>query len=159
LSRLTSAFRSLLLLDDTPHRIAAAFSIGVWIAFFPIWGIHTLMALGLAFALRMSRAAMVVGAWVNNPWTAPPLYAFGTAFGCWLLGVPLESFDGFDWTLHGREFIEDAVTSLRPFLMPFLLGNVLLGVVAGVVSYPVVRFLVERRRAARASSRPLAPSA
>jgi len=47
--RLGRALNALLLLEDTPERIALAFAIGVWIAFSPLLGIHTGLALGLAF--------------------------------------------------------------------------------------------------------------
>src|SRR6185295_5462370 len=66
---LRRAVQAVLHVEDTPHRIALAFAVGVFIAFFPIWGIHTAMALGVAFLFRLSRAATMVGAWVNNPWT------------------------------------------------------------------------------------------
>jgi uncharacterized protein (DUF2062 family) len=110
LSRVGHAVKQLLQIEDTPHRIALSFGIGVWISFFPIWGIHTAMALGLAFALRLSRAAMVVGAWVNNPWTALPFYSAGTLLGCWLLRVPFEVELTLDWDV------------LRPYLWPFVVA-------------------------------------
>jgi uncharacterized protein (DUF2062 family) len=92
------------------------------------------MALGLAFALRLSRAAMVVGAWVNNPWTALPFYSAGTLLGCWLLSVPFEVELTLDWEV------------LRPYLWPFIVGNTVVGVVGGVLAYLVLRWILERRR-------------
>jgi uncharacterized protein (DUF2062 family) len=97
------------------------------------------MALGLAFVLRLSRAAMVVGAWVNNPWTAVPFYAAGTTLGCWLMGVPIERSFRLDW--H----------RLRPYLWPFVVGNTVVGVVGGLAGYFLLRYVLERRRRAQAS--------
>jgi len=134
-SRIARAVKLLLHVEDTPHRIALAFGIGVWIAFFPIWGIHTAMALGLAFLLRLSRAAMMLGAWVNNPWTVAPFYAAGTALGCWLLGVPIERSFQLEWA------------ALRPYLWPFVVGNTIVGVAGGIAGYAALRFVLERRRA------------
>jgi uncharacterized protein (DUF2062 family) len=93
------------------------------------------MALGLAFVLRLSRAAMVVGAWVNNPWTALPFYGAGTLLGCWLLGVPYQGSLVLEWR------------ALRPYLLPFVLGNTVVGVVGGVIGYALLRWFLERRRA------------
>ncbi len=143
---LRRAFAALLHLDDTPHRTALAFAIGVWIAFFPVWGIHSAMAIGIAFALRLSRAAMLLGAWVNNPWTAPPFYTAGTILGCWVLGVPAGGLDGLDWSLKGRAFYAAMALTLRPYLGPFVVGNTLAGVVLGAVGYVIVRRVLERRR-------------
>lgn len=147
MSRTKNALKLLLHVEDTPHRLALAFGIGVWIAFFPIWGIHTAMALVIAFALRLSRAAMVLGAYVNNPWTAPALYTAGTVLGCWLLGVPVEGFDDLDWSLRGWAFFDSLLETLRPYLWPFVVGNTLVGVAGGALSYFVLRRVLERRRA------------
>ena len=149
MSRLGNALKLLLHVEDTPHRIALAFGIGIWIAFFPIWGIHTAMALVIAFALRLSRAAMILGAYINNPWTAPALYTAGTALGCWLLGVPVEGFDGLDWSLKGWALLDSLLQTLRPYLWPFVVGNTIVGVVLGALSYFVLRRVLERRRNAQ----------
>jgi uncharacterized protein (DUF2062 family) len=146
-SRTKKALKLLLHVEDTPHRIALAFGIGVWIAFFPIWGIHTAMALVIAFALRLSRGAMVLGAYVNNPWTAPALYTAGTVLGCWLLGVPVEGSFDLDWSLEGRALLDSLLQTLRPYLWPFVVGNTLVGVAGGALSYFVLRRVLERRRA------------
>ena len=146
MSRLGNALKLLLHVEDTPHRIALAFGIGIWIAFFPIWGLHTAMALVIAFALRLSRAAMILGAYINNPWTAPALYTAGTALGCWLLGVPVEGFDGLDWSLKGWALLDSLLQTLRPYLWPFVVGNTIVGVVLGALSYFVLRRVLERRR-------------
>lgn len=147
MSRLSRALKLLLHVEDTPHRIALAFGIGIWIAFFPIWGIHTAMALVIAFALRLSRAAMVLGAYVNNPWTAPALYTGGTVLGCWLLGVPVEGFGDLDWSLKGWAFFDSLLETLRPYLWPFVVGNTIVGVAGGGLAYFVLRRVLERRRA------------
>jgi uncharacterized protein (DUF2062 family) len=146
MGRIRNAIKLLLHVDDTPHRIALSFGIGVWIAFFPLWGIHTAMALLIAFALRLSRAAMVLGAYVNNPWTMGPFYTAGTMLGCLLLGVPIEGFEGLDWSLEGRAFFDALVQTLRPYLWPFVVGNTLAGVFAGLLGYFALRWALERRR-------------
>jgi uncharacterized protein (DUF2062 family) len=107
------------------------------------------MALLIAFAFRLSRAAMVLGAYVNNPWTVAPLYTGGTILGCWLLRVPVEGFEDLDWTLHGWAFLEALLRTLRPYLWPFVLGNTIVGVVGGALAYFGLRLLLERRRRAQ----------
>jgi uncharacterized protein (DUF2062 family) len=146
MGRLSRSLRILLEVEDSPHHIALSFGIGVWIAFFPIWGIHTAMALGLAFALRLPRAAMILGAYVNNPWTLAPLYTAGTIFGCWILGVPVEGLAGLDWSLQGGAFVASLLHTLRPYLWPYVIGNTIVGIVGGVAAYVLLRIALERRR-------------
>jgi uncharacterized protein (DUF2062 family) len=139
-------FRVLLHVEGTPHRIALAFGIGVFIAFFPIVGIHTAMALGIALAFRLSRVAILAGTFVNNPWTIAPLFMAGTAFGCGLLGVSTAELGGIDWGLRGWAFYASLLEHLRPLLLPYLLGNTLLGIASGSVGYFLLRSFLERRR-------------
>jgi len=140
----------LLQLDDTPHRIALAFGIGVWLGFSPILGLHTVLALVVAFLFRLNRAALLVGVYVNNPWTLAPVYMAGTALGCVIFGVPSEGLASIDWNLHGRAFYRALVETLRPYLWPFVVGNTLLGTAAGLVGYVVLREVLERRAAGSA---------
>jgi len=141
----------LLQLDDTPHRIALAFGLGVWLAFFPILGVHTILALLIAFMFRLNRAALLVGVYVSNPWTLAPLYMAGTILGCEIFGVSSAELTSVDWGLHGRAFYRALFESLRPLVWPFVVGNTVLGVAGGIVGYVVLREVLERRRAAGAA--------
>jgi uncharacterized protein (DUF2062 family) len=151
LRRLVEAF---LHLDDTPPRIAAAFAVGVYLAFHPLFGLHTLMALGIAFAFRLSRAAVLVGIYVNNPWTIAPMYLAGTTLGCWILGVPLDGLSDIEWDLDNRAFYRLLLVSLRPYLWPYVVGNTILGIVCGSMAYVIVRWFLERRARRAAALRP-----
>jgi uncharacterized protein (DUF2062 family) len=90
---------------------------------------------------------MLIGAYVNNPWTLAPLYMAGTLVGCSLLGVSPERLGHVEWSLKGRAFYEALFETLRPYVWPFVLGNLVLGVVAGAVAYLVLRTMLERRQA------------
>ena len=148
MSRLRQMLHFLLHLEDTPNRVALAFGIGLFIAFFPLLGIHTGLALGIAIIFRLSRVAILAGAWVNNPWTLAPMYTAGTLVGCGLLGVSPEGLADVDWSLHGRAFYEALWEGLRPFVVPFVVGNLVLGVLGGLIAYVVLRVILERRRPA-----------
>ena len=157
-ARARRLLESFLHLDDTPRRIAMAFGIGVYIAFHPLLGLHTVMALGIAFAFRLSRAAMIAGIYVNNPWTIAPMYAAGTTLGCWLLGVPLEGLRSIEWNLDHPDFYHLLFAGLRPYLWPYVVGNTVLGIAAGLAAYALMRPVLERRAHKRALSGPAAPS-
>jgi len=145
-NRLRALFRAVMQLEDTPHRVALAFAIGIFIAFFPILGIHTGLALLIAFAFRLNKVAILTGAWVNNPWTLGPMFIAGTVVGCEILGVSAEGLYEVDWSRHGRSFYEALFETVRPLVLPFLLGNLLLGVLSGVLAYFVLRTVLIRRQ-------------
>jgi uncharacterized protein (DUF2062 family) len=140
--------RILLHVEDTPTRVAAAFGTGLFIAFFPLLGIHTVLALGLAVAFRLNRVAILAGAWINNPWTLAPMYTAGTLLGCGLLGVSPTSLAGIDWSAHGAAFYRSLLGGFRPLLLPFVVGNLVLGTACGLAAFVLLRGVLNRRRAA-----------
>lgn len=140
--------------EDSPTRVASAYGTGIFLAFFPVFGVHTLMALGLAWALRLNRVAVLAGTFTNNPWTVGPMYTAGTLVGCALLGVPPTRVSEVDWGLSGLAFYVSAVDSFRSLLWPFVVGNLLLGTLAGAVAFFVVRAVLVSRRSTTAAEAP-----
>jgi uncharacterized protein (DUF2062 family) len=80
---------SLLHIHDTPRRTALAVAVGVFIGFSPFLGLHTIMAVAVAFLFNLNRVAVLVGAYSNLPWFLAAWYAVVTAAGAWLLGTSL----------------------------------------------------------------------
>lgn len=141
--------------EGSPDRVAAAFGVGVFIAFFPILGLHTLLALAVAVPLRLNKVAILIGAWLNNPWTIAPMYSAGTLLGCVLLGVPpVNPASSVDWSLKGRAFYEALTVSLEPLLWPFVVGNLALGLAAGLASFLLLRSVLSRRRSLPTPAQP-----
>jgi uncharacterized protein (DUF2062 family) len=68
-------------IDDSPHRIALGVSLGLFTAFLPFLGLHTITALLLAFISRANKAVAVLCSWVSNPFTVIPIF-----IPCYLLG-------------------------------------------------------------------------
>jgi uncharacterized protein (DUF2062 family) len=103
------------------------------------------MALGIAVAFRLSKAAIIVGIYVNNPWTIAPMYMAGTVLGCYLLGVSTDDLAALRFDAHGWAFYRSLVDQLRPYLWPFVVGNTVLGILFGGLAYFVLRRVLERR--------------
>src|SRR5919106_6852960 len=83
-------FRRLLAIDDPPERTALAFSIGVFIAFSPFLGLHTIAATLIAFLFRFNKIAIYAGTFLNNPFlTLVPIIIASYAIGAFVLGRPL----------------------------------------------------------------------
>ena len=159
---LRATVRRLLAIDDPPERTALAFSIGVFIAFSPFLGLHTIMATVLAFAFRYNKIAIYAGTFVNNPFlTLVPIILASYAMGAIVLGLPLalprESMMLLRHPhLFTGEWWERLFESGRRVLMPYFIGGMMLSVVCSLAAYPLtLRFLrakqklrekIERRR-------------
>ena len=137
--------RAVLHLDDNPHRIAMAFSLGVFIAFSPFIGLHLISAVFLAWVLRLNAAAVLLGTLLNNPWTIAPIFGTGLWVGSMIYGrhALLQPIQWQELT------IVNVVPQIEPYLMPFLLGTTLLGIVASIVAYPCAFYFVKEYRTLR----------
>ena len=61
-------------LKGTPHELALGFSTGVAVSFTPFIGFHALISISLAWAIRGSMAAAIIGTFFGNPWTFPLIW-------------------------------------------------------------------------------------
>ena len=126
-----AAFRRLLAIDDPPERTALAFSIGVFIAFSPFLGLHTILATAIAFLFRFNKIAIYTGTFVNNPILTL------------VLGRPLRIPDeGLELLKNPRLFSGDYyqqlfVQSWSNVVWPFSVGAMALSVVCSTVAYPL----------------------
>ena len=140
-------WRRILHTRDSPRRTAAAASLGVFIGLSPFLGLHTVLALGLAFVLRLNRIAVLGGSFVANPFS----YAAGTWLGLVLLGRQPQSIP--ELTLTGFSSPLNAMRELGPYLAPFVVGNTILAMIIATAVFPVVLVLVRRFRVAREERR------
>ena len=137
------AFRRLLAVDDPPERTALAFSVGVFIAFSPFLGLHTIMATVLAFLFRFNKVAIYTGTFVNNPFlTLVPIILASYAVGAFLLGRPLALPAGGmellrDPRLLSAGYWRELSAQSWAVLLPFAVGGTVLSVVCSLAAYPV----------------------
>ena len=138
-----AALRRLLALDDPPERTALAFSVGVFIAFSPFLGLHTIMATVLAFLFRFNKVAIFAGTFINNPFlTLVPIILASYAVGAFLTGRPVSlPPEGLELLRHPRLLTADYWRALFAefwvVLMPFTVGGMVLSVVCSLAAYPV----------------------
>jgi uncharacterized protein (DUF2062 family) len=136
-------FRRLLAIDDPPERTALAFSIGVFIAFSPFLGLHTIMATVVAFVFRFNKVAIYTGTFLNNPFfTLVPIIIGSYAVGAFVLGRPLQipgeglellkNPDLFSSNYYSRLFVQS-----WHIVWPFTVGASVLSVVCSVLAYPL----------------------
>jgi len=131
--------------EGTPHKIALAVSIGVFIAWFPIFGTHTALVFFLSWLLRLNPAVMLASTFVNNPFTIIPLYLSGFYVGLLFTGTAIPSSLSFDMTT-------DTMMELaKVFVLPFIVGNLIVGIVVAVPAYFLALRGVKSYRARKAT--------
>ena len=144
--------RRLLAIDDPPERTALAFSIGVFIAFSPFLGLHTIMATVLAFLFRFNKVAIYTGTFINNPFlTLVPIILLSYAIGAFALGRPLALPEGGLRLLKEPHLLTAAYwhelwTHAWDVLVPFSIGGMALSVVCSLIAYPLTLSILRRRK-------------
>jgi len=152
-----AAFRRLLAIDDPPERTALAFSIGVFIAFTPFLGLHTILATLIAFIFRFNKVAIYTGTFVNNPpLTLVPIIIASYAVGALFLGRPLKiPPEGIELLknphLLTKDYYRQIFVQSFYIVQPFALGGMVLAVVCSALAYPLTLRALRRVRSRKAT--------
>lgn len=138
-------WRRVLLLRATPHEVALGFAIGVFCACTPFLGVQTLLAFALAFVLRVSMPAAILGTFISNPLSWPAIWSGSYIAGALLLGQdPAYAADhltdtanalGATLSAPSPETLNAAVDYLSPIVEPMVVGGLLVGLIAAIFSY------------------------
>ncbi len=140
--------KRLFALKDTPERISLAFALGVFLAFSPLLGLHLFLGVVLAFLFGLNRIALLLGIFVNNPWTLIPIYSAGTYLGGLLVGFPPRpNLPSFDWQALWSSSFWLQLVSQWHILKPMMLGSFILSILVSAFSYVTVLYLLRQRRA------------
>jgi len=122
-----SFLRRLLVLNGTPHGIAAGFALGLFLSVIPTFGLGMVAALALAPLLRLNLVATYAGTLVVNPLTGVFFYAADYFIGAWVLGIK-------DAVRIPSSFAEAKALILGAPL-PWYLGGTILAAVLSLIAY------------------------
>jgi len=130
--KLKHRLKAILSLDSHPGHISAGFAVGVFVSFTPFFGLHTVMAIALAFIFRLNKVTCITGSWVNTPFTVAPVLIASYNLGRILRGKAVQqlTFKGLEW--H----------HLKPYAKSLLLGSSIIGFCAAVAAYFICYWLV-----------------
>lgn len=155
-------------LPDSPERIARGIWAGVFVTFTPLFGMHFIVAVLIARAMKGNILASLMATFVGNPVTFVFIALSSLKSGHWILGTELQQGElralsrkfsdaGSDlWHNVISIFTSDqmdwsglAIFS-RDVFYPYLIGGILSGVFFATLSYylavPVLRVYQKRRK-------------
>ena len=135
---------------DTPARTAAAYAVGVFFGFSPFLGLHTILGLGVAFALNLNRVAVLLGIYSNLPWILPAYYTLTTLAGALILGtdVPADLLEELGSALASGSWGEMRAhaAKLAPLAWAYTLGSTIGAIILGIVAYRVSYVMIVTHR-------------
>lgn len=123
---------------ESPHRVAFGVAIGVGISFLPLPGLGLVVAAFLAWLLRASIAAAVVGQVVGNPWTFPFIWWSTYGLGRWIWPGD-QSFHWSEVESLGWSYLASHMPQiLNNVVLPLLIGGGILGSILALLTYAFV---------------------
>lgn len=146
--KIKDAFLKLFTYETSPHKLALACAIALYIAFSPFFGLHTIMLIAAGFLLNLNTPLLlIIGYVVNNPFTMIPIYVSGYLFGYWMLHtwlqVPIDTANPW-WMEKVNLFLSQHVGHSHISLWGFLVGGNVLGVALAIVFYPILLYVFRR---------------
>jgi uncharacterized protein len=131
-------------LKGDPHSVAMGMAVGVFVAFTPTIPFHTVLTITLAFLLRGSKPAAIIGSWINNPLTFPFFYYCSYRLGVFLLGHDIPGhFQYYD--------IKILMALGWRMAAAMVAGGVLLGILPAIGSYFLTLHLFGKIRVHRSA--------
>lgn len=119
----------------TPGEIAVGVALGNFVGILPFLGLHTVMAVGLAYLLRLNALIVFLGTQISNPFTFPFILFVSAQAG--------------NLAMHGSllslKFTSD-ISILKTYVVPTIAGSILIGLAISIPSYFITLKVAKRYR-------------
>ena len=148
-------------LPGSPHSIALGFTLGVTAALTPLFGLHFLIGIFLAWLFRVSIVASLIGNLLGNPWTFPFICILNFKIGKLFyntndqidINMKLLSNELYLlWNTIYKLFIElnysqsINYSSQLKLIPPMLIGSLFTIIIVGIPCYFISRFIITNYR-------------
>jgi uncharacterized protein (DUF2062 family) len=139
--------KRLLLRERSVQKLARSTCVGVFIAFSPYIGLHTLLAIALCWLFSLNYPiTLSVQLLINNPWTMVPVYGCDYFFGKFItgycnIGVLQTAPVCLQWLF---EPLSTTLGMSNQAVWSFVLGGNLLGILLAVLLYKPTTWIFER---------------
>lgn len=82
-------YEELTMVNETPHRVALSFGVGVFLGILPFTGV--LAAIAVALMFRLNKAAAILGSAITNTWLGLLVFGLAVKIGAHITGVEWET--------------------------------------------------------------------
>ena len=141
-------YAKLIKIDDTPHKIAIGFGLGVFAGIMPFAG--PVIAVFLAALFRVNRVSAFLGGLLTNTWITVVAFFFSIKIGSFIFGVDGDAIRS-RWMALLKDFHISSLLKLSaleivlPVLTGFLIIALLSAGAAYVAVFAVTKFIKRKR--------------
>ena len=152
LEKTQRTMRALLLDYKSPHQLAFAVALGIFVGASPLWGLHTILAVGGAFLFKLNKSAVLLASFISNPLFLPFLFYPSLNLGSLLIrgqGAPL-AFREIKSILKHPDWHD----LLESYLVPYFWGAFLVAILLAVCFYFLTLYISRRAGAQETGRKP-----
>jgi uncharacterized protein (DUF2062 family) len=142
---LKSTYQKIIKINDSPHRIAGGFAIGIFFGVLP--GAGVMAAILFAYIFRVNRAAAFASSLLTNSWLGIVTFVMAVQIGGWVTGTEWHQlYDKCRDFIKHFEWEKIVDGSALPILKPLMAGYAIIGAAVAVLVYICVFMIVVRVR-------------
>jgi len=128
-----------------PDRVKSlSIAFGVFMGIVPIWGFQLIVAIFLAFLLRLNKTLVIIAANISIPPMIPLIIYCSYEMGAWWMGKKMSAIP-FNYNI--------SLESVRHNFEQYLYGSITLAIIAGAISGMITFLLLKILKGARSISR------
>lgn len=140
IGRIKDSLKYILNINASANKIAMSSALGMLIGFSPYLGFHTLLATGASILFRLPIYPLMIGAYITNPITVPPIYAFLYKVGVILTDSKEKEIH---WNVHN---FGELIQLAKSILWPIFVGCHVVGIILAFMTYFIVKHLLIKYR-------------
>ncbi len=145
---LNGLYEELTLVNESPHRVSLSFAVGVFLGILPFTGV--LAAIAIAWALRLNKAAAILGSAITNTWLGLIVLGFAVKIGAALTGANWRHLqDQLTSLLKDFSLKSFQQVDIWSLLFAVIVGYVVLSVAFALVGYGIARMVIFWHRRAQ----------
>lgn len=143
--RIKTYLKRFFLIDDTPHKVAAGFALGVFWGIMPGEGVGTTLV--TAYLLRFNRLSATTGVLASNMWSTFVVLPLAAIAGGFVFHVSPESLTSSFWNTYdlGWKYFFTETIFLK-ILTPFFVGFFIVSIVIALVFYFLLYFVLKYKK-------------
>lgn len=133
------------LIDDTPHKVAAGFALGIFLGIMPGEGVGATLI--VAYFLRFNRLSAIAGVLASNMWMTVVALPIAATVGGFIFGISPESLVSRFWETYGlgwKYFFTEMI--FFEILTPFFVGFFIVSLLISLSSYSLIYFILKYKK-------------
>lgn len=124
-------------INDTPNKVALGFGLGVFLGVFP--GSGPVAAFFLAIALRVNKAAALLGSILTNTWLSIPVFFAAVKTGSVVTGIsPYDIRNGWSALMSDFSWAKLAGVSFYKIITPIAIGYAVVSFCMALAAYGII---------------------